>query len=862
MYQIFLSPQFAREMVGIYDFYQRSISPDVAAKATFERYLLLLGQYIDEIKNKTVAEVVQYLRGLAATEELDKSALPPISQELLNSYEDWKKLASKPTRTTEDIARLQALRIKLEKDAEIIKQRLSAPIYQAPVVQEIAPKPKPGLEDWIAHSRTERFNRTLMRALKESGLEENTAAQTTQNVQEKISQNPEIYIHQDPLQKLISDAIQQVRGTTPQAQQIATQVAESVLPAITQASVQESKLFDIEQPIELPQYRVGGGDLAPPESAPEPTPPSTPSRKAQEERLLYYLRFRREPEWKKIVGQVVSVFGFTKDTQKSNLEVFEEAVRRAQVINPRFLEENKLLIDTLSQSLPGVVGSGVKISEISFVPGQDLQAATRRLDRQFEQIVAVQINAQDKSIQAQPLTEKPETKAISPAISQFAGQKAKTWRQDLASWGAIKLKQLLTSPNLAWLRIPLAGALGLGGLTLPIAAPLKILMLGGSGILGMSQIVSQPPSIPSISLPFLGGFGGGGGGTPGRGIFPGFSLGKVSASSNVALYVVGGILAFAIFILIPYDSISKQQGIFLKEGTSAGEIPESKYIGLTKTVNVSSYKGSLPKQFDYSVTISAKEADLTDIKITDQYSVFSKTTPPAPQSTLTPNFNSLKAGESQTLSYPITLGPEYNDSVVSNNLTVTANVKDGPSGEKTTRSAAITIGNPPLECFTFSGNWNEDEKARVIDKIGKLSKSSAYILKICSGRTVYLVRGGDPGYGGEVTGGNTIHLYSRAFSRGDATLFYTIAHESGHIYGHRDPNAYKAFSVNVYGEPYIPTYTLQNSPDEDFAENIGVYIIRHEVPVLSGYDISNMATAWPKHYNFAKQKVFEGFDGF
>ncbi|TSC88760.1 MAG: hypothetical protein G01um10145_786 [Microgenomates group bacterium Gr01-1014_5] len=200
-------------------------------------------------------------------------------------------------------------------------------------------------------------------------------------------------------------------------------------------------------------------------------------------------------------------------------------------------------------------------------------------------------------------------------------------------------------------------------------------------------------------------------------------------------------------------------------------------------------------------------------------------------------------------------------------VTVTADVEDGPSGESTSKTATVIIGNPPIGCFTFAEGgkgWTPEDKAEVAAAAARIAQYKTYTATLCNQGAIRVFRGtvAKEGESGHVIG-KDIYLFDKAFA-GIHQLSYTLSHESAHVYAKVDGAvAFSGFANSgaTIKEGILPTYPSKylnniNIIDEDFAETIGLYIIRREFKFLGATNIFEMPNKWPLHYQFARNNIF------
>lgn len=136
-------------------------------------------------------------------------------------------------------------------------------------------------------------------------------------------------------------------------------------------------------------------------------------------------------------------------------------------------------------------------------------------------------------------------------------------------------------------------------------------------------------------------------------------------------------------------------------GDKTISIIESPYIGVTKTAEPTGplSNSDIPITVTYKVTIRAKKNGLTNIKIKDSCQVISKDSIECPVFTSPdPSIpTSISPTSTFTFNYKGRLDKKFNDSVVINTITVTADDTE-QKGATSEVSSSITIGNPPISC--------------------------------------------------------------------------------------------------------------------------------------------------------------------
>jgi hypothetical protein len=185
--------------------------------------------------------------------------------------------------------------------------------------------------------------------------------------------------------------------------------------------------------------------------------------------------------------------------------------------------------------------------------------------------------------------------------------------------------------------------------------------------------------------------------------------GLTSLAVLVVIEIIIGLIAFIIFVVMIIFIINS--GAYLvPPGGSYGDVPkgvtESQYIGIEKTANPRCRNrtgaGCVPGFPDvtYSVRIWAKQETLSNINITNSYTVVSPNNPPVPNPQVDEINNppsTIQPGQDYVFNYVLPLGSEYDDSIVTDILTVTATVPSSPN-EVASQLESVVTGYPPIDC--------------------------------------------------------------------------------------------------------------------------------------------------------------------
>ena len=296
---------------------------------------------------------------------------------------------------------------------------------------------------------------------------------------------------------------------------------------------------------------------------------------------------------------------------------------------------------------------------------------------------------------------------------------------------------------------------------------------------------------------------------------------------------------------------------------------QSPYIDVQKTISPSGpfQNSQLPLTIEYTVQITAKKGTLTNISIDDKCQVIKNGS--------SPNCPDPDKKIGSDIPIPDIISPsspfifkykrvynssDFKDSLTTDTVTVTADETE-QAGAKASGSASVIIGSPPTSCFVFDNSWNASDKARETLAITKITRATTYVSTLCSNKAgpIILHRvgngGGCGGGGGEVTG-STINIYDAGVNCNDFVTYYTLAHETGHIYSMRT-NKYQLFlDSGAMSEGMICTYPNALQPSEDFAEMIALYYTKVAGSTKASCMSGTLQTAYPLHWSFARNNIF------
>lgn len=295
------------------------------------------------------------------------------------------------------------------------------------------------------------------------------------------------------------------------------------------------------------------------------------------------------------------------------------------------------------------------------------------------------------------------------------------------------------------------------------------------------------------------------------------------------------------------------------------------YISVTKTASPTGTQSS-PTAITYTVTITAKKDTLTGIVIHSTCKAIKKSGSlncppeqiPAPPS-------SINAGTPFSFTFTSNYGGQYQDSLVSNTISVNAISAQGGKVSDT-GSASVCFGDCPLNCFTFpSGNW----PAGAANYQSNLTAAAAqlagqypnFAAKVCAGGPINLCyTTSDPTPAGSAglcngaiyarhihTSGCDIN-FNQCGLRSTSDALYILTHEATHHLQDINPQTERDFEQNVPRSEWpICSYSATNgNPYESMAEGDALFVGK---PSWSSC-VTNYQTQYPRHYAFARDKIF------
>lgn len=296
---------------------------------------------------------------------------------------------------------------------------------------------------------------------------------------------------------------------------------------------------------------------------------------------------------------------------------------------------------------------------------------------------------------------------------------------------------------------------------------------------------------------------------------------------------------------------------------------DNPYIGVSKVANpskVDNPTSTTPRVITYTVTITAKNGSLSNIRVTGYTCTVSKkdkskvncppvTLPPIPTGT------PIIVGSAYSFSYTVSYDTKYIDSLVTDTITITADSTTKPNVSSSS-TASVCIGDCPNNCFIFDDSWGSrlGEITQVLNYL--ISNFSPYMQKVCSAypNGILVTYGGSNGnFWGWFSGQPraTMHVYEKGMTS-DPSIYdtvYIFAHEAAHALANGMPSIFQEYTSWPGVGSEIPKCFYDYSyvgwdPSERFAEAISYYTIG-PWSKCSGWE-----TRYPAHFSFVDQKIF------
>jgi|GEM_PF-5594452 len=354
------------------------------------------------------------------------------------------------------------------------------------------------------------------------------------------------------------------------------------------------------------------------------------------------------------------------------------------------------------------------------------------------------------------------------------------------------------------------------------------------------------------------------------GAFTGIAIAEI-AGPLIAIIVGAPILiAFILFII-------NQSAYLVPPGktSSAFGTLESKYVRVDKSaVPDGPFENDQEVSIVYTITISAKLGTLTDISFEYGCSVYSKDPKTCPNPTdIAANgvsFADFTQATPETIDfgtpYAITykaVYPQgtYNDSAITDTFKVTTTSSQEQSSAQAAKT--ILIGTPPTECIKVDPAFPDNFENTIYQAIQNLqTEHPAYMVKLCSAwPTINIIwEKTQHKWWGYYMGGGKIKLTPAGLDNIILTTFI-IGHETGHALADGSPGYFSQYErySGVAQERPLCTYDQSFIPDEAFAEAIGVYATGSALWTYGQWGClhGDFAAAYPHHYQFAKDVIFE-----
>lgn len=432
-------------------------------------------------------------------------------------------------------------------------------------------------------------------------------------------------------------------------------------------------------------------------------PPQMDSKKGLAQERILYLLLRQPSDFERTWSQLLSAIPFFGGKGTTSLQNLETAIERLQIENPKEYPPDSPVILLLKEKLANLTQIQESIiKEAVFVPEDEVEEILKTPAFQNAQTFRLEINQQSGNItpRQETIIESPLSQGV--AVPSFVGKTSQNLLKNLSSFLGIKLRQLLTSPNLGWIRTSLGLALGLGGLALPIFAPVKI-VLGLSGAMLLLAQARFWPSVLDWPIRLIGGavnrlpaISAPSSTSPTAPIpsLPGFKPGGPGAG-KILIFVLLGVLGL---LVLGFKNTSDTQSILLPGKPL--DVLGSAYIALEKTTLQGHFEnGALPNQLTYTIKAAPKKGKLTNAIVKDE----TRATGQSIDRTIASQewkVDEIRGVWTQDFSINLdsSLKGQLNDSTIINTVTIEAAIEGVAEKQTAVTSVVIRVGTPPEDC--------------------------------------------------------------------------------------------------------------------------------------------------------------------
>lgn len=345
--------------------------------------------------------------------------------------------------------------------------------------------------------------------------------------------------------------------------------------------------------------------------------------------------------------------------------------------------------------------------------------------------------------------------------------------------------------------------------------------------------------------------------------------------AGIAGPIIGFLIGFPIFVAIVLLIINS--GAYVVPPGQSLTTSTNPYISVEKVAEPSGQLPS-PTSITYRVTITAKKDSLSGITIQSDCHAIKKSgsiSCPAEQIPSPPD--SINAGTPFSFTFTSSYDNTYQDSLVSDSITVNAKSVSGGNVSET-GSASVCFGKCPLDCFNFPDKYwpsgTETYKNNLIAAVGTLASGNyaPFAEKACANGTINVCYktsfknsagpncdGGSYGYN-EGSSSCDIDLNKCGITTPNNAL-YILTHETTHVIQNRKGGGHlQAVFDDYVPSPYtICTYVMTQGNDaESMAEADALFVANPTIykscspPVTT----SNYSQRYPKQYSFAKNCMF------
>lgn len=334
---------------------------------------------------------------------------------------------------------------------------------------------------------------------------------------------------------------------------------------------------------------------------------------------------------------------------------------------------------------------------------------------------------------------------------------------------------------------------------------------------------------------------------------------------TVSLGLVWGFIGLLILVVLIVYIMNSGAYVVPQSASQAGLTETNQYVDVKK---VASPTGNLsnPQTITYTVTITAKTDNLTNISINDECTANKKggSINCSNLSTLPPPPAIISTTAPFTFTYTVNYNSTYQDSLVTDTITVNATsaAQGSVSGSGT---ATVCFGNCPKDCYNFPESQWPSSASSLKNLLQGASSTIAgkypnFSSKACKGGTINICYRSSLPWAGifafHAHDADCDLLFNNEVTRyGNTGALYLLVHELTHHIQNISGGYVSQYVSQV--DPAEPTICTYGGSDnyETMAEGNALFVAP-PIILQNGACITNYPSQYPRHYQFARDVMF------